>query len=170
MERIPIIIHNGKAHFDEFFAVCLILAANPEKIFNIERRDPSPEELDDSKTWVVDIGDRYEPENKNFDHHQDLKLGASFVLVADYLGLTPYLKQLNWWDFKDKIDRMGGFKMAEILGVESVDPLNSPLEGFILGQFREDPNKMVNLMKRFGHEQIEAGKKLLESVNFWQQC
>ncbi|MDA8403773.1 MAG: MYG1 family protein, partial [Desulfobacteraceae bacterium] len=86
-----IITHPGSAHFDEFFAISLILARRPDVSFTIERREPTKEELDNPDVWVVDIGERFEPHLKNFDHHQDINCSASFVLVSDYLGLTKEL-------------------------------------------------------------------------------
>ena len=82
-----IITHPGSAHFDEVTAVSLILAVYTDLEFRIERREPYTAELDDPNVWVVDIGDRYEPEKRNFDHHQSLDCPAAFVLVAEYLGL-----------------------------------------------------------------------------------
>jgi len=64
-----IITHPGSAHFDEMTAVSLILAAHADTEFHIERREPIPEELDNPDIWVVDIGNRHEPEKRNFDHH-----------------------------------------------------------------------------------------------------
>ncbi|MFH0768070.1 MAG: MYG1 family protein, partial [Chloroflexota bacterium] len=86
MKAQLIITHPGSAHFDEVTAVSLILSVYTDTEFRIERREPVPAELDDPDVWVVDIGDRHEPEKRNFDHHQDTDCPAAFVLVAEYLG------------------------------------------------------------------------------------
>jgi uncharacterized UPF0160 family protein len=73
-----IITHPGSAHFDEVTAIGLILAVNNNTEYRIERREPLHAELDDSSVWVVDTGNRHEPEKRNFDHHQSLDCPAAF--------------------------------------------------------------------------------------------
>ena len=170
MNTSKIITHNGQAHFDEFLAISLILARHEDTHFFIERREPTEEELADPNTWVIDIGYQYEPQFKNFDHHQDLNLPASFVQVADYLELREILQQSPWWDFKDQIDRRGGFKMAKELGVESLIPLSSPLENFFLSMFAESPISVYQQMKVFGKNLIDNGYRLKEQILFWENC
>jgi len=165
-----IITHNGHAHFDEFLAISLILARHSDTHFFVERREPSQEELNNPDIWVVDIGERYEPHLKNFDHHQDLSLPASFVQVAEYLQLKDILETAPWWNFKDNIDRRGGFKVAADIGVESLDPLNSPLEAFMLSLFKESPLSVYQQMKTFGQTLIDRGYLLREQISFWQNC
>ncbi len=170
MKSAKLITHNGKAHFDEFLAVALILAEHDDTHFHIERREPTEEELDNPDIWIVDIGQRYQPELKNFDHHQDTSLKASFVLVAEHLQVDQYLRNAPWWSFKDEIDRRGGYKLADELGLESLEPLNSPLENFILGLFAESPLSVYQQMKMFGRDQIETGKKMEQQIEFWKTC
>ena len=67
-----IITHPGSAHFDDVTAVSLILATYPNAQFTIERREPTTDELENPDVWVVDVGDKFEPEKHNFDHHQSL--------------------------------------------------------------------------------------------------
>jgi hypothetical protein len=165
-----IITHNGYAHFDEFLAISLILARHEDTHFFIERREPTETELDDSGIWVIDIGDRYEPGRKNFDHHQDLNLPASFVLVTEYLELKEALSHFPWWDFKDSIDRRGGYKMAKELGINSVDPLVSPVENFFIDLFAENPISMYEQMRMFGKKLIGSGYRLKEQISFWENC
>ncbi len=165
-----IVTHNGNAHFDEFLAVSLILAVKEEIHFYIERREPSTQELDDPDIYVVDIGGRHEPERKNFDHHQDLNIPASFVLLADYLHVSHFLSHSPWWQFKDKIDRRGGFRVAKDFGLESLDALHSPLETFMLKQFAQSPISAYQHMKMFARDLIEHGRKLEQQIEFWKSC
>lgn len=170
MNTAKIITHNGYAHFDEFLAIALIIARHEDTHFFIERREPTEKELKDPNVWVVDIGHQYEPHLKNFDHHQDLNLAASFVQVAEYLELREILKTSHWWGFKDKIDRLGGFRMANELGIKSLDPLNSPLENFFLSLFAESPISVYQQMKLFGKNLIDNGYRLKEQILFWENC
>lgn len=168
MSITKIITHDGNAHFDEFLAIALIIAHFKEKQFKIERREPTEKELNNPEVWVVDIGHRYEPHLKNFDHHQDLNLGASFVLIAIYLKLEDAFKNAPWWHFKDQIDRRGDYKVAEELGLDSLVPLNSPLENYIIQAFSEDPNSVKEIMKGFGEMLIQDALRLKEQIRFWK--
>jgi hypothetical protein len=113
MKTQLIITHPGSAHFDEITAISLILAVFTDTEFRIERREPSPAELDDPGVWVVDTGNRYEPEKRNFDHHQSLDCPVAFVLVAEYLGLLAALSVMPWWNFKDSVDRIGPVRSSQ---------------------------------------------------------
>lgn len=170
MSTTKIITHDGNAHFDEFLALALIIAHYDDKVFEIERRDPTEKELKNPDVWVVDIGHRYEPDLRNFDHHQDQSLGASFVLIAAYLKLEDAFKNAPWWYFKDQIDRHGDYKVAEELGIDSLVPLNSPLENYIIKKFSEDPNEVKHIMKDFGKALINNALQLKEQIAFWAKC
>ncbi|MDD2391010.1 MAG: MYG1 family protein [Desulfobacterales bacterium] len=165
-----IITHPGGAHFDEFFAVSLILAVHPDTDFTIVRREPIQEELDNPAVWVVDVGDRYEPALKNFDHHQDIDLNASFVLVARYLNLDRRLQDMPWWTFKDRIDRFGPFRVGAELGVKSLLPSYSPVETWLLKRFEQSPLELYPLMRSFGQHILEEADHLKAQFDFWDQC
>lgn len=165
-----IIVHPGKAHFDEFFAVSLILTVHSHIDFKIERRNPTPAELDNPAVWVVDVGGRYEPGLKNFDHHQNMDLSASFVLVATHLTLDRKFAVMPWWGFKDRIDRFGPFKLAKELGIESLQSSHSPVEAWFLGLFEQDPNPLCSLMQSFGQRMIDEADHLMSQFDFWKSC
>jgi hypothetical protein len=165
-----IITHPGSAHFDEFFAISLILARNPDASFRIERREPSVRELDDPEIWVVDIGERLEPERKNFDHHQDIDHAASFVLVSEYLGLKDNLKTLPWFDFKDRIDRFGPVKTGAEIGTQRLRITYSPFEEWYLEVFASDPMSCLPLMRSFGISMIKNAEDMASQFKFWGKC
>lgn len=165
-----IITHPGSAHFDEFFAISLILATFPDESFRIERREPSRRELDDPEVWVVDIGESMDPGLKNFDHHQSLDLRASFVLVSDYLGLTETLETLPWFDFKDKIDRFGPMKTGTELGTKRLRITYSPFEEWYLDVFASKPSDSIALMRSFGISMIKKAKGMASRFAFWAKC
>ncbi|MCF8069701.1 MAG: MYG1 family protein [Desulfobacterales bacterium] len=165
-----IIVHPGTAHFDDFFAVSLILAVDSDATYKIERRSPTEAELANPGIWVVDIGGRLEPELKNFDHHQSTDIPASFILVADYLGLTDTLKILPWWEYKDTVDRFGAGKIADELGIDSFFPYFSPVEDWLLDLFKQDPNKISDLLCSFGQNVIETARILDSQFKFWESC
>lgn len=165
-----IITHPGSAHFDEFFGICLILASFPDTDFTIERREPSGSEINNPDIWVLDIGANLSHELKNFDHHQNIDLSATFVLVADYLGLADTLRTLTWWDFKDKIDRFGPVKTGAEIGTTSLRSTYSPFEEWYLEIFASNPNESIPLMRQFGINTINKAKKLASQFKFWEKC
>lgn len=165
-----IITHPGSAHFDEFFAISLILATFPDESFRIERREPSIRELDDPAIWVVDIGERLDPEMRNFDHHQAIDLRASFVLVSDYLGLTETLETLPWFGFKDKIDRFGPMKTGAELGTSKLRITYSPFEEWYLDMFAAKPSDSIALMRSFGICMIKKAQGMAARFAFWAKC
>ena len=170
MEKIKIITHPGTAHFDDFFAVALILASFPKKEFMIERREPTQEEIDNENVWVVDIGFEYDESKKNFDHHQDLKVSSSFVLVAEYLNLTSHLiKELPWWDFKDHMDRFGPIKTAKKFIIDDMYTVLSPVESWVIKLFEQDPMEHYDMIKSFGEFTLKKAKKIEERFKFWEE-
>lgn len=162
-----IITHPGTAHFDEFFAVSLVLAAGSDATYTIERRYPTQEELADPEVWVIDVGKRHEPDLKNFDHHQSVDTPASFRLVADHLGLSSILDITPWWEFKDRFDRSGPFKIADELGLENLLPFVSPVEEWFLGLFEKKTMEIIPLMRSFGKEVIDGARFLSSQFEFW---
>ena len=163
-----IITHPGSAHFDEITAVGLILAMNADTVFRIERREPAQADLDNPDVWVVDIGDRYEPEKRNFDHHQDIDCPASFVLVAKYLGLLETMSVMPWWNFKDSIDRLGPGKSSIIYHAGDDLVNRNPVENWLKARFAADPEASLPLLKTFGAHIIEDARMLKTQIDFWK--
>ncbi|VFQ46246.1 MYG1 family protein [Desulfoluna butyratoxydans] len=165
-----IITHPGSSHFDEFFALCLILAVHPDTDFTIERREPTAEEVADPTIWVVDIGEEYDPEKRNYDHHQNIELSASFVLVAEALGCAASLSSLPWWRFKDRIDRFGPAKVGAEIGTTELRTTYSPMEGWVLDMFAADPDSLIPIMRRFGRKALDSARKLTDQLELWSNA
>jgi len=163
-----IITHPGSAHFDEVAAVSLILAVYTDTVFRIERRKPVPVELDNPHVWVVDIGNRHEPEKRNFDHHQDTGCPAAFVLVAEYLGLLETMSVMPWWYFKDEVDRFGPGKSS--IKYHAGDDLvnRNPVESWLTASFASEPESCLPLLKAFGSYIIKDARMLKSQVDFWK--
>lgn len=170
MKTQLVIAHPGSAHFDDLTAVSLILATHPDTEFHIERREPAPAELDDPDVWVVDIGDRYEPENHNFDHHQSLDCPSAFVLVAEYLGLGETLSAMPWWYFKNEVDRFGP-AISSVKYNAGDDLVNrNPVESWLAAEFASGPEACLPLLKSFGTYIIREARTLKSQIAFWKTC
>lgn len=70
------------------------------RFVEVERRNPTEEELQNPNILVGDVGMEFNPELNNFDHHQDKNLGCAFELV----GTTGTIEQSL-----EKIIVHGGF-------------------------------------------------------------
>lgn len=132
------ITHAGPAHADEFIALAILVAYN--FISKIERRDPTPEELNDPDIWVIDVGGKHQPEFRNFDHHgvPGTEGKCAFDLVLEHLGLREdAIKASPWLEFKSSIDCAGPKLTAEKFGmsVPNLYATLSPIETQLLKCF-----------------------------------
>lgn len=165
-----IVTHPGPAHRDDFYAVCLLLAAYSNVI--VERRNPTIADLDNPDVLVLDIGDRLEPALMNFDHHQDLNIRCSMSLVAEFLGLQlleelfPYLKYL------DISDRRGPVFAAKQFGVSDPELLQTPAEQILINKFARDPMDagIYQIMKDIGADLIDKAKLAPKIFDMYRQC
>ncbi len=167
MKTQLIITHPGTAHFDEVAAVSLLLAVSADTEFRIERRGPLPAELDNPDVWVVDTGDRHEPDKHNFDHHQSLDCPAAFVLVAEYLGLTETMSVMPWWHFKDAVDRFGPVQSSAKYQAGDILVNRNPVESWLVARFASEPETCLPLLKAFGIHIIGEARLLKSQVDFW---
>lgn len=168
VDKQKIITHPGSAHFDEVTAVSLILAVSGDADFTIERREPAEDELDNPEMWVVDIGDRYEPEKRNFDHHQSLECPASFILVARYLGLEEMLSAMPWWNFKNEVDRFGPTR-ASVKYDAGDDLVNrNPVEDWLTAGFAASPREAIPVLRNFGRYLIDSARLLSHQIEVWK--
>jgi hypothetical protein len=170
MNAQHIITHPGSAHFDEVTAVSLVLAVYPKTEFQIERREPTQAELDNPDIWVIDTGNRLEPEKRNFDHHQSIECPAGFVLVAEYLQLLDILKLLPWWNFKDSVDRVGPVNASKKYNAGDDLVNRNPIETWLVDMFARQPQDCEDLLRLFGTHIIDNARTLKSQIDFWKSC
>jgi len=133
-----IVTHPGSAHKDDFLSACVLLASldNP----GLQRREPTPADLEDPDTYVVDVGMVHDPLRHNFDHHQDQQLPCAFHLIMQHLGYHDAAMQAyTWYPHMSMIDVFGPHRTAEQLGIDSsvLFATASPVEGYLLSIFAE---------------------------------
>jgi len=85
-----IITHSGQFHADEIFA-CALLLELVEEMPILRTRDINDSMLENSLTYVIDVGGQYDAGSLNFDHHQDDALESSNVLVLNWLRDANYI-------------------------------------------------------------------------------
>ncbi|RKX61048.1 MAG: hypothetical protein DRP29_01500 [Thermodesulfobacteriota bacterium] len=168
-----IVSHLPPRHLDDFLAIALL--KNFYKNAEIEFIHPQeiPEEYyEDKNIILVDAGCRYEPEKKNFDHHQDKNIPCSLILVMKYFGLDINAESVKIIDY---IDRFGFRATAERFGLSFNKRLNE-MRMIILFS---DLNKVSEIIastfikfyrKKSYYELIELLYKALETTEYFEEA
>lgn len=167
-----IIVHSGNAHLDDFLSCCLILNKD-EDVVLIERRNPTAEDLENPEVWVVDIGEEFNPERLNFDHHQKEMEDCSLSLLLKYWEIWQIALVVHGWlETAVLIDTIGSKRVINRLGLHMsvLVMFDSFIERSILHTFQQKAkikkgSCLFAVMKSIGKEffrQIEEYTHLLE--------
>jgi hypothetical protein len=174
MPITKIITHPGGAHKDEFLACSLFLATHPVPIL---RREPTPSDLADPTTCVIDVGHEHAPERNNFDHHQfprEHVPTCSISLVLEHLGLyEDALRFCEWLEPAEWFDCRGPVATAQWMGVErdALGKLNSPIDVTLLRRFALCPQldagePLWEIMRMIGEDLLEYVRSLRDRLHF----
>jgi hypothetical protein len=148
MRKTRIVTHNGKAHRDEYLA-CAIIMFNEYRQGRqtfVERRIAGSSDLSNRDTWVVDTGGVWDPEMRNFDHHQNdprLEGQCAFDLVlSDIIGADAYNTYRScspWMKMTALHDTLGSTGTAQAVGIDPkvYSSTRSPIERAALSGFGE---------------------------------
>ena len=169
-----ILTHPGGAHADEFLACSLLLTCHAVAIV---RREPTPADLANPATCVVDVGHRHEPALNNFDHHQlprDHPPTCSLSLVLQQLGLYDDARRFcDWLETAEWLDTRGPIDTAKWLGTtpETLNRLNSPAHGALLRVFarasRVEPSQPLwEMMRLIGQDIVDYIQSLRTRLDY----
>lgn len=201
--KMNIIVHGGQAHLDDYVACAEALVATlwlrlrsdpvmtlgdvlPE--VEIFRRDPTPEELADPGTLVLDVGNQLNPTRSNFDHHQ-LPRGSRDCAMTLFAKSVPVFgrgstddpgdclyafmaKAYPWYETRAAMDSCGPFATAKEQGVEwgTVASFLGPFEDIVLGQFEDaDPRERVRVVAPLARDILrrhEAMSRMLDALGY----
>ncbi len=175
-----IIVHPGRAHFDDFMSVALAtqfvqVRLGDRVVLEIERRVPTSEELDDEKVLIFDVGGKHEPEKLNFDHHTLEGPTCSFQLFLEWLGIWDEFKIIHpWADRAAFMDHFGPSRWAEANGIDKkiMCKMVSPVEDAMVYSFYDDPNSyfMLLTLEAVGKYCIELMTKVRECIEDIERC
>lgn len=153
-----IITHPGNAHFDDLFSVCLVIYKcsidqDLANITEVHRRKPEPQEMENSRIWKLDVGGKFNPELKQFDHHlhisqsaeltpmqRDLSKNCTFSLLLKEWGMWERaIKLFRWLPTAMKMDAQGPKKVVEELNISfnALAKLGSFIESNFLKLFQK---------------------------------
>lgn len=121
MNRIEkIVSHKAPRHVDDALAVALLVVKYPDAALEFVHPQKVPNEyIENPSIILVDVGGDFNPELRNYDHHQDTNISFSLYLVLkhefpeyyDLIQSDPRLKQE--FDYLDIKDRFGYQKAKE---------------------------------------------------------
>ncbi|GAX61035.1 hypothetical protein SCALIN_C17_0068 [Candidatus Scalindua japonica] len=154
-----IVTHGGGPHMDDLISVCIVLAMDKD-VKCVERRPVKPEEIADPAVWVLDQGYVYDPEKRNFDHHQ-FAAGTrkcTLSLIAEYFDLKSDLEEMVWFRVLVLDDTMGPIKTAEELNCSATllkGLVRGPINEFVLASFEqvkklESDSELIKLLCAVG--------------------
>lgn len=172
-----ILTHPGGAHKDELLACALLAAVHRVPIV---RREPTPEDLADPVTAVVDVGGEHAPERHNFDHHQfpaDHPPVCSLSLVLQHLGVYEDAREFcDWLEPAEWFDTRGPNVTAKWLGVDrdTMNKLNSPIDVTVLRRFakarRLEPGEPLwEMLSYIGQDLLDYLRELRSRLDFIAQ-
>jgi len=169
-----LITHSSRAHFDDLLSISLLLVKYRGAIV-IRENDISKLSKDIlENAIIVDVGGIYDGK-RYFDHHQDININSSFVLVLkhffdiDLTSLYPVFRNYEFYDLKD---RFGPEKAISLMGItcNDVNFYLSPIEDFLLVEFSnrsliKEDDWLYNVLVKLGEyfiSAIERQKKDIE--------
>lgn len=166
---MSIIVHGGKAHADDFLAACVCSYKLDKPIF---RRRFEEKDLIDPDCWVLDQGDKFEPELHNFDHHHLAEEICSFTMVLDYFysDYRIFMPNLRYIEI---FDSFGSDRAAQFIGTkqENLEIATSPIHTYVLKSFSKIEglveDSFASIMRMIGKEicdQIENNQKMMSTL------
>jgi len=163
-----IIVHDGKAHHDDFLATCVLIYKTNQRAI---RTKALPEHLENSEFWVIDQGLSFNPELHNFDHHHIREEICAFSMILDYFYGKNYRQSFPNLRFVEIYDSYGPKLAAKFAKVseESLDIIFSPICTSVINLFSkitgEINDPMYSIMKDIGKvicEEIENSDRYMK--------
>ena len=172
-----IVTHPGGAHKDDFLACCVLLS---QADVQIDRRDPTDQDLENPDIAVVDIGEHHDATLNNFDHHQfprEQVPTCALSLVLQKLDLYEDAQRFcEWLETTEWFDCRGPVNTAEWLGTDRalLAKLNSPIDVTLLRQFakhslHQQGEPIWEIMRTIGSDLVNYITSLRTRLDFIQQ-
>lgn len=166
-----IVVHDGRAHADDFLAACVCAHKLNMPVVRTKFEDHM---LEDPNFWVLDQGRRFDPDLHNFDHHQIEEEKCAFTMVLDYFYGPSYRDSWPALKYVEIFDSYGPKRAAAFAGVaeESMEITLSPIHSSVVAVFSKIeglvPDFFLGFMSMVGSEicsKIESQAILLSSID-----
>lgn len=163
-----ILVHDGKAHQDDFLAACVCIHKLNAPVFRDKFKE---EDLKNTNCWVLDQGRSFDENLHNFDHHQIEQEICAFTMVLDFFYGKEYRKFLPQFRYVEIFDSYGPSAAAKFveMPVGNIDFVCSPIQTGLTKVFSkingEVTDPLYSVMKEIGEEiciQIESIKVLFK--------
>ncbi len=169
-----IITHPGTAHMDDFLSACLVIQKSGD-IEEIHRRDPTSEEINDLSTWILDIGNKHDPELNCYDHHQEIMDDCTLSLILKNWGIWEKASKVHTWlEIVVAMDTKGPKEVCSLLNISytALGSLDSFVERTFLELFEKreiikNGSAMFSLMRAVGKnffKQIDEYFNIIEEI------
>jgi len=150
-------------------------------IDEIRRKEPFKSEINDPNIWVLDVGDKYDPNLKCYDHHQTKTKDCTLSLLLKEWNLWEKANKVyKWLEVSVLLDAQGPQEVCKFLKIDSntIANLDSFIERTILQFFQEEEiinskNILFSLMKEFGkyffrtiRDYFKVQKKVEKNIEF----
>lgn len=162
-----ILVHDGKAHTDDFLASCVCLhKVKDSELFRLPFVQEN--QLNDKNCWILDFGRQFDCDLHNFDHHHIEEEICAFTMVLDYFYGAKYRKYMPQLRFIEIFDSYGPKKAAEFakINTDSLDIIFSPISQAMLSLFSKVSGQvygpLLSIMKQMGFEICEK----IENTDF----
>lgn len=117
-----IVSHNPPRHLDDFLALSVVMSRFPHRQVEFYPPQKLPQEyIFSPEVVLVDIGESYDKELNNFDHHQSVNLSCSLLLVLERF-LPDYYEKFGEQETLqaiDLVDRFGPIEAFKRLGISA---------------------------------------------------
>lgn len=143
MEKI--VTHKPPRHTDDFLSVAFLKSEYPEAHLEFLQPNNVPSDyLENEKICLVDIGNDFNPEKANFDHHQNIKLPCSLSQILSYYkgtdySMHPVIKLI------DSIDRFGIINTARKTNYKFSPQTEQYKKPILMVNINKNAHKIKNL-------------------------
>lgn len=168
MQIERIVAHAGAAHKDDFLA-CAVAMAAAGKVLPVERRDPTPAELEDPMVLVLDVGMKHAPAKSNFDHHQLPKgvehcalslLLCELELDRIFMKVYPWYLPTIWLDCTGPLATAHRLEISKDAFMACLDPIGWGL----IKLWEKNPNQYGELLLALGKELVGLARKVQDEL------
>jgi len=148
-----VITHAGRAHIDEILALSVLamhMGALPAELQRVDSNEVAKmvaEGRIPNDTWVVDCGMVFDPLKRLFDHHQDVNLPSSAILLFNHCIPELAGTELHrYFELVSKVDNDGLCSLDDFNRVSESQYYWGFTHHMFVNVFEDDPMAVLRLV------------------------